>query len=79
MKTKKINSYIIRVCNLSMDTDSPLTGRSGWISIWPCGRSNVYCFKGNLPEYVKREIAKIAEKRGYIYYWNFGPYKERYD
>jgi hypothetical protein len=79
MEAKKINSYIMRVKSPSIYTHSPLTGRDGWISVWSCGWSKVYCFEGNLPEYVKKEMAKIAEKRGYKYYWNFGTYKERYD
>lgn len=63
---KKIKNYTIYNCE-SLATENATGTKKGYIEIVSEG---VYCIKGNLPEYVNKQLAKIAEKRGFKYWFN---------
>ena len=53
----------------SLDTDSERSSRAGHIELVS---PTVYCLKGDLPEMVNKRLAKIAEGRGLLYWFNNG-------
>ena len=70
-----IGSYTI-ADDLNLDTESATGNRQGYIETWKHGKDTIYCIKGNLPEYVNKKLAEIAERRGYLHWFNNGKRKD---
>jgi|WetSurMetagenome_2_1015567.scaffolds.fasta_scaffold171853_2 hypothetical protein len=71
----QLQDYTIHDEYESLDTDNERTNRGGYIETWKIyskGNRSYYDIKGNLPEYINKELAKIAESRGYLYWYNGG-------
>lgn len=76
----KVKHYRIYDEYKSLDTESDNTSRRGHIETWEQGKNIIYEIKGDLPEYVNKQLAKIAEEKGYIYWFTGTSYfdeKER--
>jgi len=70
----RFGNYVLHEDMESLDTESEKTMRYGYIETWKAGRDTIYCIKGNLPAYAEKRLAKEAEKRGYLYWYNNASY-----
>jgi len=54
-----------------LDTDSGKSSRWGYVETWlRSDDETLFCVRGNLPDYVCKELTKIAEKQGWKYWHN---------
>ena len=77
IRETKVDRYTIYDNSLVIETQADTETEVGFVDHWRTAVGDmVYCIVGDLPPAVKCEMARIAESRGWLCFYNLGRYED---